>query len=232
MKSNVTNSIVWFFVGTVFIALGAMATYVVYTTYIHPSSGSISSTSENREQHESNTEPFILQPPAQSLKGTLIEQAGSVKHKTRDANAYVDASASATILIGESVATGDDGMASIRIPNLCTTKLGKNSEIAFLNLFAENSVFQQKSGNILYEIVSNKPVAIRALHTLIQSEESTFSVNIVDTDIAVIAEKGNIKIAIVDTDNVTHLYTLSEGKRANIDDTARTVTIVSPRKGK
>ena len=232
MKFSLTTAIGWLFVGTLFIALSAIATNIVYTTYTHPNNKSLEPTTQFQEQREPNAEPFTLNPPAQSLRGILVEKIGSVHHKTRDANAFVDATPSATILVGESIATGEDGIASVQIPNLCTIKFEKNSEISFVNLFTENSVFQQKSGNIHYEIVSKKSLAVRALHTLIQSEDSTFSVNIIDTDIAVIAEKGIVKIAIVDTDNNTHVYTIAEGKRANIDDAARTVAIVSPRKGK
>ncbi len=216
----------------VYISIGFIIGIYTFKLYTPIDDSDTVSSSKPQETTSNFVSPFTLRPPSLSIHGVLDQLKGTVTHKTRDADKFMDASQSANIYIGESIATGDDGNATILISDLSTISMNKNAEIAFLNLFKENSVFQQKSGSVHYEIVSKNPVAIRALHTLIQSSEAIVTIHIIDTDITVLAEKGIVKIAIVDTDNVTHVYSLSEGKSANIDDISRTVTIVSPRKGK
>jgi len=229
MKSSLLESVGFLFACFVCVVIGAVATLYVYTIKIQSTVKLSPQTTESQKSDTVISEPFALVPPAQSLKGILADMTGSVLQKTRDANAFVEATRSATILVGESIATGKDSTAIIQIPRLSVITMEKNAEIVFVNIFPQNSVFQQKSGEIQYEIIATSPVAIRALHTLIQASEAKFTVNIIDSDISVIVQKGEAKAAIVDTDNSTHVYTIPEGKRANIDDSGRTVTLVSPR---
>ncbi len=219
--------IFWIFLSIICIGIGIVGTMYVYMRLTPPAH--VEQTVSPNTEVVTPTRMFALAPPSQSLSGTLIHQTGSVLHKTREAEDYVNATPSATILVGESIATGDDGTAVIDIPNLSRVTMGNNAEISFVNIFKDNSVYIQKTGKIQYEMLSQYPIAIRALHALIEGSQSTVSINIIDTDMAVIAQKGEIKLAIVDTDNNTHVYTIPEGKRANVDDVTRTVAIISPR---
>ncbi len=229
MKSSLLEIIGWIIAGFFCMAIGVVTTLYVYNTKISSTSEPVKENSRNPQTDNYTSKPFSLAPPAQSLKGVLTTMTGSVLHKTRDANIFVEATPSATIFIGESIATNADGKATILIPNLSNISIGKNAEIVFVNIFPENTVFQQKNGKILYDMTSTSPVAIRALHTLIQASKTRLSVNIIDSDISVSVEKGEAKVAFVDTDNITHVYTILDGKQANIDDASRTITIVSPR---
>lgn len=218
------NTIIWILVGAVCLVVGFFG-----TLYFLPSEEPAISEPLNNQGTILSPTPFSLQPPAQSLRATLTQKSGSVLHKTRDTNAFAEATPSGTILIGESIATSENGKATIGIPSLATISMENDTELVFANMYKENTVLQQKSGKILYTITSVLPVSIRALHTLISSNQSVFLVSVIDSDIAVTSQKGGVKIAFVDNENTTHVYTIPEGKRANIDDANRTISIVLPR---
>jgi hypothetical protein len=173
--------------------------------------------------------PFSLQPPAQALTGILSTATGDVKHKLRDTGAFTTATPSASIKLGESIATGVDGHAVITIETIGTITMEPESEIVFSNVFKENTVLVQKAGKIQYVITSTYPVAIRAINTLTSFKDATILMNIIDSDIAITAARGEGKVGIVDAENTTHVYPIQEGKRANIDTVTRSVVFVSPR---
>lgn len=174
--------------------------------------------------------PFTLAPPSLSLRAQLTIATGDVRHKTRDAGAFVSATPSASIVLGESIATGIDGKATITIPSLVSIDMEKNAELVFANMFLENSVLQQKAGEIMYRIESvDHPVAIRALRALVSAKNSVISITIDDADVAISVQKGEAKVGIVDSENTTHVYTVTEGNGATIDTYSQTIRIVSPR---
>ncbi len=174
--------------------------------------------------------PFTLTPPSLSLRAQLTTATGDVRHKTRDAGAFLLATPSATIVLGESIATGADGKATITIPSLVSTNMEKNAELVFANIFLENTVLQQKAGEIMYRIESiDHPVAIRALRALVSAKNSVISITIDDADVAISVQKGEAKVGIVDSENTTHVYTVTEGNRATVDTYSQTIRIVSPR---
>lgn len=176
-----------------------------------------------------DTTPFVLQPPSLSLTALLSTITGDVQHKTRDAGAFVSATPSATIVLGESIATGTDGKATISIPSQVSIDMEKNAELVFANVFKENTVLQQKAGVIVYRIESVHPIAIRALRALVSAKDADITMTIKDTDVAVVVEKGEAKVGIVDSKNTTHVYTIQEGSRATIDNYSQSVKVVSPR---
>lgn len=178
---------------------------------------------------DTDTSPFTLQPPSLSLRALLSAASGDVQHKTRDAGAFVSATPSATIVLGESIATGTDGNATISIPSLTSIDMGKNAELVFANVFKENTVLQQKAGGIAYRIESVYPVAIRALRALVSAKNADITITIKDTDVTVVVETGEAKVGIVDSENTTHVYTVTEGNQATIDNYSQSVRILSPR---
>jgi hypothetical protein len=135
----------------------------------------------------------------------------------------MESTAGAQILLGESIATKDRSSATIMLSDTLTAAIGEHAELVFSNLFPENTVLQQKSGKIFYSVQSPHPVSIRALHALITASSSAFFINVVDSDIAVTAQSGIVKIALVDANNDTHVWNLEDGSRANIDDEKRKI---------
>lgn len=170
---------------------------------------------------------FTFTPPSQALSGILTSTNGHVEKLSRNENEFKEASQGATILLGESVATKTKSDATVTIANFAKIQFGPAAEVNFANLFSDNMVLQQKSGDIRYS--TTKPLSIRALHTLISITSGTTIINIIDTDISVAVQSGLAKFALVDTDNNTRTYQLSEGQWANINDTTRKVYLVTPR---
>lgn len=171
-----------------------------------------------------------LEPPTQALSGILTVNEGRVEVFARTADAYAEASTGAKILLGESVATKENSQAQVMIDNFITTTMEENAEVVFANLFANNMVLQQKAGKVDYlHTDGGNPVAVRALHALVSLRSGETMINIIDTDVSVTVKSGSVKLALVDTDNNTHVYDLEKGQRANIDDEARTVTLLKAR---
>ena len=174
------------------------------------------------------TSSFTFKPPAQAKSGILTETRGKVEKLSRDDNDYYAASPGAQILIGESVATKVDSHASVTVEDLVTTVLESNAELVFANLFPENTVLQQKSGTVRYDVSKDRNIAVRALHALISIISGTTTVTVIGTNTKVSVITGFVKVALVDADNNTHVYGLQTGERAVIDDEVREIYL-SPR---
>lgn len=175
------------------------------------------------------TSTFSLTPPAQALSGTLTITKGKAEKLSRTAPAYEEASTGAKILIGESVTTKEHSAAAVTIPNIVTTIFGSTSELVFANLFAENMLLLQKTGQITYDVAPEKQLGIRALHALISITSGSTTINIIGTDTSVSINTGSAKVALVDTDNNTRVWNLKEGQWISINDTTRNVVLVGKR---
>lgn len=174
---------------------------------------------------QGSPEPTLaLVPPSEALSGTLTITKGKVDMFLRTGKAFEEASTGAQILLGESVATKPNSTARVMIEGYVAATMDPLSELVFANMFPTNFVLQQKNGKIQY--VVEKPISIRALHTLVSMQPGDATINIIDTDISVTVKTGSAKLAIVDNDNITHVYELNPGDRANIDDVASEVFLV------
>jgi len=172
---------------------------------------------------------FALNPPSEAVSGILTVPHGKVQKLSRNDNSYKEASSGAQILTGESVVTEDLSTAVATISGIANITFGQNAELAFANLYPTDMVVQQKSGKITYEITdTGHPFSVRALHTLASIPSGTITINIVDTDMSITVTDGSIKFALVDNDNNTHVWNLTTGERANIDDATRQVYFVHP----
>lgn len=173
---------------------------------------------------------FALVPPSQSVSGILTISKGKAQKWGRNDDGYKEASTGAQILTGESVVTEDLSAATATVSGIVTIIFGQDAELSFANLYPTNMTLQQKSGKITYEVIDTQyPVSVRALHTLVSMNTGKTTINVVDTDMSIIVTAGSAKFAFVDSDNITHVWELTAGQRANIDDAARKVYFVSPR---
>ena len=170
---------------------------------------------------------FALTPPSEAVSGMLTQTTGHVLKLSRTDSDFKEASAGAVILTGESLATKDQSAATATVSGILTVSLGQNAEVAFANMYPSNFVLLQKSGQAEYRIFS--PISVRALHTLIGLEPGNFTITIINTDLSVTVTSGSATIALVDTDNNTHIWNLSQGERANIDDATRQVYLIKAR---
>lgn len=164
---------------------------------------------------------YALNPPSEALSGMIVTETGTVKKLSRNETDYTEASAGAQILLGESIATDADSTTVASVSGMVTAYVDASSELVFANMFPSNFVLQQKNGRVTYDVY--QPIAVRALHSLISLNSGTYMIHIIDTDMSVTAISGSAKLAIVDTDNNTHVYDIGEGERLNIDDANRLV---------
>lgn len=164
---------------------------------------------------------YALNPPSEALSGMIVTETGTVKKLSRNEADYTEASAGAQILLGESIATDADSTTVASVSGMVTAYVDASSELVFANMFPSNFVLQQKNGRVTYDVY--QPIAVRALHSLISLNSGTYMIHIIDTDMSVTAISGSAKLAIVDTDNNTHVYDIGEGERLNIDDANRLV---------
>lgn len=164
-----------------------------------------------------------LQPPATALTGTLAWKEGDVLKTLRDADDFTPATASGTVLQGETIAT-KKGKALVTLQDAGTVSLMDASEVSFVNLVPDALLLRQKSGTVSYEVNSLAPFSIRILHTLVTINGDA-SITLGETAITLRITKGTAKLALVDADNNTQIWDLVQGDRALIDDDARTVLV-------
>lgn len=181
---------------------------------------------------ENETQPvpeptFALVPPSEAVAGMLTVIKGKVLKFSRNDTEYKEASPGAQILLGESVATRENAIATAAVPNIVSATMGPNAELVFANLFPTNFVLQQKNGKIDYTVT--QPISVRALHTLIAMNPGQMTVTIINTDMSISVHSGFVKFALVDADNNTRVYDLAKGDRANIDDETREVFFLKSR---
>ena len=172
---------------------------------------------------------FALVPPSEAVSGILTITKGKAQKWSRNDDGYKEASSGAQILTGESVVTEDLSTAVATVSGIANITFGQDTELAFANLYPTDMIVQQKSGKITYEITdTGHPFSVRALHTLVSIPSGAMTINVVDTDISITVTTGSVKFALVDNDNNTHVWNLTEGHRVNIDDAARQVYFVHP----
>lgn len=164
---------------------------------------------------------FTLQPPAQALTGELTVTKGHAEIFKRIADNFSEASSGAKILTGESVYTRTNSTARVEVKELVEVYFNPGSEVAFVNLFKENALLQQKSGTVHYNLNSIYPVSVRTLHLLSTVYEGSATITVDSPEITVNIPKGRGKIAFVDTDNNTQILELSSGQKALINDITR-----------
>lgn len=165
----------------------------------------------------------ILEPPKQAVTGILTLVNGSVTQKTRQSDEFREASAGGKILQGESVAT-KLGSATISFEPIGTVFMGNQTELAAVNLVPGENVFLQKSGTVQYEAGTQFPLSVRALHSLSEISGNT-TITILGTSITVRVTEGTTKLALVDQNNDTKVWTVNMGHQADIDDVSRNVTV-------
>lgn len=172
-------------------------------------------------QAEAPVPTFALNPPAQALTGTLTVTAGHALKFSRGGTEFTEASTGAQILHGESVATKEKSSAVAEISGIGKISMGPGAELVFANLFTNNLVLQQKNGSIHYEI--KNPISVRILHALAVIQPGVVTISIDESIINVSVTSGSVKLGIVDTDNNTHVFNVTAGKTARINDDVRSV---------
>lgn len=157
---------------------------------------------------------LTLLPPTVALTGTLIETSGTVKHLTREAEEYQEATPGGTIFQGESLAT-QQGTARVNMGEIGSVILDEDTEISFINFIPGQLVFRQRSGSATYENNTLTPISIRTGDALI-TLRGDGKILMTTARITLSVVKGTATIGVVDENNETHAYSVIGGETAHI----------------
>lgn len=160
---------------------------------------------------------FILAPPTQAITATITQTTGIVEHLTREADDYQEATPGGAVRQGESIAT-KNGTALITLGNLGTVSLMNNAEISLVHLIPDSLMFLHKAGSIDYKT----DTSIRVLHAFVQlSGDATISVR--GPIVTVLVTQGTAKLALVDIENNTKVWEITQGQSVIVNDETRTI---------
>jgi len=169
---------------------------------------------------------YHLIPPTHALVGTIATMSGEVKKMAREDEEYQLLETTGLMLQGEALATGEDGTATVALPNALTLTLDPWSELGFASLLSPNFFLNQKAGTVTYRLENGEvPWSVRVLHTLVQLDKGEMSIEITGTKATVSVISGSLKIGAIDADNVTTTFSLSGDQTAIINGYTKTVTV-------
>jgi hypothetical protein len=178
---------------------------------------------QQRPAFVSQTSTFLLEPPAGAIPVNLTTSTGTVEQFVRENTEYTQATPGGMIRQGESIAT-KLGNAIITLADSGNITLRNNSQISFIHLLPNSIVLWHRAGAIEYEVNSMNPFSIRTLHALVE----LWGDAVISTDDPIIKiqlNKGTAKVAIVDADNNTKIWNMTEGQLLRIDDDTREVEL-------
>ena len=169
---------------------------------------------------------FVLNPPADALKGEFSLFKGDVKKKPRDKEEFKDINVKEEILQGEKLATGKKSQAVVEFLNLVRIDLGPDTEIGFNNLIPASFLISQSLGSVTYELLQgDTPISVRSSQALITINFGKSEITVSEETITVKVLSGKVKLALVDLENNTHVWEIKEGQEALVNDMERGVEI-------
>lgn len=166
---------------------------------------------------------YQIDPPTEALGGQITDLSGDVKKFSRTSIDFETTKTGEKVLLGESIATGEDGKVIVEFSDFAKISFAPNSEAAFVETSPNQFSVRQSSGVMTYE-GNDKPINIRSMHLLI-SLIGAAKVN-VDSDngqITVNLISGTASLGMMDHDNKTSRWDLKMGQRILIDDKTRSV---------
>lgn len=161
--------------------------------------------------------------PTASLKGMITAFSGEAKWESRTATQPAILTQVQSIQQGDEVDTGDDGTMTLRFPSVLSVTLNPQTSLAFYQTLPDNFVLTQNSGSATYVQQKTTSLSIRSHHLLIQQNGGTMTV-ITDPDTANVSltvEKGSVTVAYNDSDNVSNVLSIPQGKQFIFHDDVR-----------
>lgn len=169
---------------------------------------------------------FNFKPPSEAFIGKLLSIEGEVKKESRNKEEFEEVSLGEEVLQGESLACGRKSQASVEFTDFISIDLDSNTEIGFISLLPTSFLVEQRSGRANYKLLQDKnSFSVRSLHALLTFEYGESEITVGEKEITVKILSGKAKLALVDLENVTHIWELEEGQKALINDTERRVEI-------
>ncbi len=167
----------------------------------------------------------IANPPSASMKGTIATMSSTIQFSSRVATqSSVLTDFSTQIEQGESLQTDDKGYIQVNFKNLGDITLFHNSSLNIIQLLPYSSVFSQDSGNVIYNVTSSNPVAIRSMDLLIQTNQpAKFNVKVdsVNNLINISMSSGSATLGYDDLNYNSNVVTLTNKDHVSFDDNQR-----------
>ncbi len=153
--------------------------------------------------------------PGESLKGNIASFSGMVNWQSRTATIPAQLKGLQPVQQGEEINTGKDGQVTIQIPNATSFSLLSNSDINLIQTLPADIVISQNQGIVDYARLGTIPVSIHTLDLLVQIDngESVIAADKAKQIITVLVEKGSITAAYNNSQNISTLVPVQEGKK-------------------
>ena len=166
-----------------------------------------------------------LDPPSSALIGKVVKATGTVEKLARDKKEFEKISEGIEILQGESIKTDRLSNTEVEFLDYALITLSQNTQVVFANLLPSNFLIHQIDGQTWYKIFSDKPISIRILHSLITIHAGEMDAKLQGDLLTIQVIEGQTKLAMVNLDNETNIYSLAKGDSVSIDDANRRVEI-------
>ncbi len=187
----------------------------------------LSSQTPSSPSRPSSTTPYIKpnefsieNAPTQSIKGMIQTLTGDVEWEGRVATQAAKINSPQTIQQGESISTKEDGKINLIFPTAVNLSIFPNTDLAIVQTLPVNIVFSQAKGIVDYISLSSVPVSVRSHSLLIQLNEGEMVLTVSDTTpfITLDIKKGSATIAYNDSQNISQVVKVKEGKRFVFND--------------
>lgn len=158
--------------------------------------------------------------PSQSLKGKIISMSGEVDWQSRVATESSKLNTSTQLQQGENITTGPSGNIKVQFGNGAEISLLPKTKIEIIQTLADNIVFNQISGIVVYKKTANYPLSIRAMHLLAETEDA-ITISIDNSIVTLESTSGNSKIAFNDANNKSQVIIIPNGSSYIFNDDTR-----------
>lgn len=182
-----------------------------------------------------NHAPFVpqpqevtLNPPRQSLTGTVASLSGEVVKDARNQDEPVTLTPGLSILEDEVLTTSSTGQTLIQFPPDLTIGILPEALATFSSTNPSHFLVKLDQGTIVITTDSlTSAVSVRSLHALLTltQGQATIRTNAAQKTIVVSVTTGTVDIGYIDTNNRTQMVKLTQGQTALFDDAQRTLTV-------
>lgn len=163
------------------------------------------------------------QAPKNALRGTITSQSGRIDWQSRTAAAPIQLPANIVLQQGETLIASTGATLTASFADAGTIRLGSAANMDIIQTLPDGLVFVQKNGTVTYTARQSLPVSVRSFHLLSTIAAGAMTTSI-DTDVGTIkvaVTKGRAIVAFNDTDLISQVIAVDEGKSFLFNDESR-----------
>lgn len=202
-----------------FIGLGIVGIIVIYPK----TASQTNSKQEAKLSFLPQNQFSIINAPSETIRGRIATLSGEVKWQDRVATQASEIVNPQAVQQGEELSTGDNGNLEVEISTAVKLKVLPKSRISFIQTLPQNVVLSQNQGKIEYQKTGFIPISVRIDKLLLQIEKGEITVSIDETKPVTTIKvlTGLITLAYNDSQNVSNVKQLKEGKQFIFNNTTR-----------